>query len=79
MKLFQITGIATSLPWFCDFDDTFCDMVHIYDDDPLDPDIGEWRWERGLSRARRKGLLTGPVFDANGTDNGKQCSNCHFN
>jgi len=54
-------------------------MVHIYDDDPLDPDIGEWRWESGLSRARRKGLLTGPVFDANGTDNGKQCSNCHFN
>ena len=59
-----------SLPWICDFDDTFCDMVHTYDYALLDADVGEWRWETGTSRGRKQNLLTGPTSDANGHDNG---------
>ena len=58
------------LPWICDFDATFCQMVHTYDKASVDPDLGEWRWEKGKSRTRKNGKLTGPIFDANRTDNG---------
>ena len=48
------------LPWVCDFEDDFCNLVHDYygDDD-------EWRWQFGTSRSRDNMEDTGPVADVN--------------
>jgi hypothetical protein len=46
---------VSSLPWSCDFEDDFCDLVHDY------YDADEWRWELGISRSRDASEATGPA------------------
>ena len=63
------TGFAIQpLPWSCDFEVDFCDVVHDFMDD-----ADEWRWQIGLSRSRIEGEDTGPCYDATFSNASGEC------